>query len=212
VRRPRPAAGRPSPQPGRTAGRRRARTRLAALAAVLATAAAGGCGFLQASGVSHDKPDGFVLRGRVTVPLAADDPRPAGAGCTAPDRIPDVAAGAVVRVTDLAGKRLATGALGPGVVARGPAGTTGPAGPAGTAGPAGGPAGTAGTAHGPAGAAGGSTGPAGAAGVDCDFPFELRAVPGGVAGYGISVAGRPPQRFPAKNLRENQAAVITIIG
>jgi hypothetical protein len=46
----------------------------------------------------------------------------------------------------------------------------------------------------------------------CGFAFQIQAVGGGVASYDISVAGRPPQRFPARNLRENALAVLTITG
>jgi len=76
----------------------------------------GGCGFLGAAGVSHAKPDGFVLRGRVTVPVPASDTRPAGSACAA--GIPDVVAGARVTVTGPDGKVLGTGQLGAGVIAR----------------------------------------------------------------------------------------------
>jgi hypothetical protein len=44
---------------------------------------------------------------------------------------------------------------------------------------------------------------------NCNFPFELRAVPGGPATYVLTVDGRPPVSFPAKDLREDKLAVIT---
>jgi hypothetical protein len=33
-----------------------------------------------------------------------------------------------------------------------------------------------------------------------------------VASYDVAVAGRPPQRFPAKDLRENAEAIIRVTG
>ncbi|MEN3309398.1 MAG: hypothetical protein V7603_5600 [Micromonosporaceae bacterium] len=147
--------------------------RTAVLLAALAALVPAGCGFVGASNVSHTKPNGFVLRGRVTVPLPGTDRRAAGAACAAPVALPDIAGGAPVKVTDPAGHEIALGSLGAGIVARASA------------------------------APGGS-------GASCDFPFEIRAVPGGVASYGISVAGRPAQTFPARSLREDQAAVIRI--
>ncbi len=47
-------------------------------------------------------------------------------------------------------------------------------------------------------------------GASCDFPFQIPGVTGGVASYDITVDDRPPQRFPAKDLRENAAAIIHI--
>ncbi len=44
----------------------------------------------------------------------------------------------------------------------------------------------------------------------CNFPFELRAVPGGPASYVVTVDGRPPRSFPAKELRADQPAVISV--
>jgi hypothetical protein len=44
----------------------------------------------------------------------------------------------------------------------------------------------------------------------CDFPFQVQGVAGGVDSYDITVGTRPPQRFDAKDLRENAAAIITI--
>jgi hypothetical protein len=140
----------------------------ALLAALALVVPVGGCGFIRASNVSHNKPSGFVLRGRVTVPLPGTDQRQAGAACAAPVSLPDIAGGAAVKVTDPDGHEIALGTLGAGIVARS------------------------------------------SRGASCDFPFEIRAVPGGVDSYAIAVAGRAPQTFPAKALREDQAAVITI--
>ncbi len=84
-------------------------------------------------------------------------------------------------VTDPGGHEIARGSLGAGIVAR-----------AATPAPAASPATSAGT------------------GAECDFPFEIRGVPGGVSSYGISVAGRAAQTFPAAALRQDQVAVITI--
>ena len=86
------------------------------LALVLLVAGLGGCGWLAASGVSHHKPDAFVLRGRVTVPVPAGDSRPDGAACAASD--PAVVAGTPIRVTGPDGHLLATGYLGDGVISR----------------------------------------------------------------------------------------------
>jgi hypothetical protein len=47
-------------------------------------------------------------------------------------------------------------------------------------------------------------------GPSCDFPFQVPGITGGVASYGIIVGSRPAQRFDAKELRENAAAIITI--
>jgi hypothetical protein len=47
-------------------------------------------------------------------------------------------------------------------------------------------------------------------GPSCDFPFQITGVPGGVASYDITVADRPPQEFPAKDLRENAEAIIRV--
>jgi hypothetical protein len=130
-------------------------------------AALGGCGFLGAAGVSHAKPDAFVLRGQVTVPVPGSDTRPTGAACAA--GIPGIVAGAPVTVTGPDGKVLGTGRLGAGVIAR--TGT----------------------------------------GVGCDYPFQVPAVPGGVDSYDVAV-GTHSQRFPAKPLRENASAILTVTG
>jgi hypothetical protein len=44
----------------------------------------------------------------------------------------------------------------------------------------------------------------------CAFPFQIPAVPGTSASYGIVVGGRPAQSFLASQLRQNQPAVVTI--
>jgi hypothetical protein len=44
----------------------------------------------------------------------------------------------------------------------------------------------------------------------CNFPFELRAVPGGPRTYVVTVGGQPPRPFPATELREDKPAVITV--
>ncbi len=135
----------------------------------LATLAAGlaGCGFVGASGVSHAKPDGFVLHGHVAVPVPASDTRPDGAACAS--LVPGIVGGTRVVVSGPDGHPLAEGALGDGVIAR--TGT----------------------------------------GASCDFPFQIPAVPGGVASYDVTVANHA-QRFPAKDLREGAAAVLTVSG
>jgi hypothetical protein len=86
------------------------------LMAVLVAASLAGCGWIAASGRPEVKPDAFVLRGHVTVPVAASDTRPNGAACAA--TVPGVVAGAPVRVTGPDGKLLGTGSLGNGVIAR----------------------------------------------------------------------------------------------
>jgi hypothetical protein len=127
-----------------------------------------GCGFIGASNVSHTKPSGFVLRGRVTVPAAGSGPISDGTACTS--ALPGLAAGSTVLVSDVDGHELARGELGGGL----------------------------------------STTATGGNGVNCDFPFQVRAVPGGVSRYGVSVAGRPPQTFTAASLREDQLAVLVL--
>jgi hypothetical protein len=74
--------------------------------------AAGGCGFVRAGGASPVKPDGFVLRGYVSVSGAtAGEP---GSACGAPPAV-HVWAGAPVRVSDAGGHPIAAGTLGAGV-------------------------------------------------------------------------------------------------
>jgi hypothetical protein len=141
--------------------RRAARPLLLAVPLALA-----GCGFVGASAVSHTKPDAFVLRGHVSVPVPAGDARPDGAACAA--TVPDIVAGTPVRVTGPDGRYLASAPLGDGVIARGTNGST------------------------------------------CDFPFQVPGVAGGVDSYDVAVGTRPAQRFPAKGLRENAAAIIVV--
>ncbi len=133
---------------------------------LVAPLALAGCGFVSASGVSHSKPDAFVLRGHVSVPVPAGDARPDGAACAA--TVPGIVAGTPVRVTGPDGRYLASGPLGDGVIARGTDGST------------------------------------------CDFPFQIPGVAGGVDSYDVAVGTRPARRFPAKDLRENAAAIITV--
>jgi hypothetical protein len=73
----------------------------------------GGCGFVAAGRVSHSKPNGFTLRGYVHVRGGLAVP---GGGCTSPETRADIQPGAAVRVSDPAGKALASGALGQGVL------------------------------------------------------------------------------------------------
>jgi hypothetical protein len=54
----------------------------------------------------------------------------------------------------------------------------------------------------------GSLGPGVADAGSCNFPFEIRAVPGGPSTYVITVGARPPTEFPSKDLREDKPAVI----
>jgi hypothetical protein len=44
----------------------------------------------------------------------------------------------------------------------------------------------------------------------CNFPFEMRAVPGGPASYVVTVGSQRPATFPAKDLREDKPAVIAL--
>jgi hypothetical protein len=88
----------------------------AALLAATVTTAVSGCGFVGASDVSHSKPDGFVLRGHVSTTAPAGDPRADGAACAAPTSLPDIAAGAAVKVFDPGHTLIGSGTLGPGVI------------------------------------------------------------------------------------------------
>ena len=72
-----------------------------------------GCGWLHAGGAPRNKPDGFVLRGYVTV--AGAPAGAAGSPCQAPAS--GVAVADEVRVTDPPAKLLGTGSLGAGVLA-----------------------------------------------------------------------------------------------
>jgi hypothetical protein len=47
---------------------------------------------------------------------------------------------------------------------------------------------------------------------NCNFPFEIRAVPGGQTSYVIAVGQQVPVRFPARDLREDKPAVIVLPG
>jgi hypothetical protein len=47
-------------------------------------------------------------------------------------------------------------------------------------------------------------------GAACQFPFNIRGVPGGSDPYEIAIGNRPPQPFAAADLRTNTPAVITI--
>jgi hypothetical protein len=134
----------------------------------LAGALLAGCGFIGASNVSHTKPSGFVLRGRVTVPAAQSGQVSDGTACVS--ALPGVAAGSPVVVSDVDGHQLARGELGGGVTATVPGSSAG----------------------------------------SCDFPFQVRGVPGGVSRYGVSVAGRPAQSFAAAALRQDQLAVLVL--
>jgi hypothetical protein len=90
------------------------RAAIGLLALPLAGAVLAGCGFVGASGVSHTKPNGFVLRGRVTAPAAGVGPQVDGTSCTS--TVPDLAAGVPVKVSDADGHELADGQLGAGVL------------------------------------------------------------------------------------------------
>jgi hypothetical protein len=90
---------------------------LAACGAVLA-----GCGFVGAADVSDQKPNGFVLRGHVSVPVSTGGTQSEGATCDSP--VPDVAPNGEVKVTDPQGRQIAVGYLGDGVVGSDSSGTT----------------------------------------------------------------------------------------
>jgi hypothetical protein len=141
---------------------------LTGTAALVLVAGVAGCGFVRAADVSHTKPSGFVLRGRVTVPVGAGDTRPDGAACAAD--APDIRSGTPIRVSDPGGHPLGTGELGPGVIAH----------------------------------VGSKS--------SCDFPFQVPNVAGGVDSYAVAVGNRPARSFPARDLRQDQPAVIDIAG
>jgi hypothetical protein len=44
----------------------------------------------------------------------------------------------------------------------------------------------------------------------CDFPFQIRNVPGGAQTYQIVVGNRPAQTFLGSDLQHNTPAIITI--
>jgi hypothetical protein len=75
-----------------------------------------GCGFIAAGNKSSTKPSGFVLTGEATVALPAGQTAAVGTPCSAPSGATDVAQNVTVTVSDPAGKKLATGALGSGVI------------------------------------------------------------------------------------------------
>ena len=96
------------------------RVRRAAALLVVALLALTGCGFVNSGQRGSSKPDGFTLRGYVSVGVAASEsasPSPGGApgACEAPAAASDVHAGGPVRVADPAGHTLAAGTLDPGV-------------------------------------------------------------------------------------------------
>jgi hypothetical protein len=142
--------------------------RFAAVCAA-ALAVASGCGFVHAGRTSHTKPDGFVLRGYVTV-AGAVSTGPVGSACQSPPEAADIRADTPVRVSSPDGRALAGGQLGAGVLAMQ------------------------------------------SETYRCNFPFEIRAVPGDSDPYVITVGSRPPQTFAARELREDKPAVIVISG
>jgi hypothetical protein len=103
------------------------RVRRAAALLVVALLALTGCGFVNSGQRGSSKPDGFTLRGYVSVGVAASaspsaSPSPGGASagapggpCEAPAAASDVHAGGAVRVADPAGHTLAAGVLTPGI-------------------------------------------------------------------------------------------------
>ncbi|GIJ70179.1 hypothetical protein [Virgisporangium ochraceum] len=94
------------------------------VAVVLAAGLAlSGCGFLSSGDRGSNKPDGFTLRGYVSVgpnvDAGASGPAGSGGPCTAPPAADDVQAGGAVRVADPDGHTLGTGTLSPGVAEAG---------------------------------------------------------------------------------------------
>jgi hypothetical protein len=87
---------------------------LVAGAALLASLS--GCGFIAAGNKSSIKPSGFVLTGEATVTLPAGQSATVGSPCAAPSGATDVAQDVTVTVSDPAGKKIATGTLGSGVI------------------------------------------------------------------------------------------------
>ena len=75
----------------------------------------GGCGFLGSGDSPENKPDGFPLHGYVSV--AGASAGTVGSPCLAPPKVTDIVAGGKVLISDPAGKNLATGKLGTGVLA-----------------------------------------------------------------------------------------------
>jgi hypothetical protein len=149
------------------------RTAILILLAGLVVASSAGCGFVGAGGVSHTKPNGFVLRGHVSTPVAGGQASADDSPCTAPAGLPDITAGSPVKVLDDVNNVIGLSTLGAGVVAH-PGGT--------------------------------------GAAADCEFGFEIRAVPGGVTNYAIVVGTQPAHTFPAAELRQDKPAVITLTG
>ena len=139
-----------------------------------------GCGFLGSGQRGSNKPDGFVLRGYVSVGLRAEPGKAAsgspatvpnasgtpsaGVPCTAPPEANDVQAGGAVRVADPDGHTLAAGTLEAGVEEGG----------------------------------------------RCNFAFQIKAVPGGVDRYVIGVGNRATTTFLAHDLRSDKPAVILV--
>ncbi len=91
------------------------RTAARILAVVLLPVLLVGCGFLASGQRGANKPDGFPLRGYVSVGgLPASAP---ASVCHAPPGFDDIRAGGAVRVADEDGRTLAAGQLSPGVFA-----------------------------------------------------------------------------------------------
>jgi hypothetical protein len=96
------------------------RVRRAAALFVAVLLAPAGCGFVNSGERGSSKPDGFTLRGYVSVGISASVPpsnpvASGGGSCAAPAAASDVHAGGAVRVADPAGHTLAAGELSPGV-------------------------------------------------------------------------------------------------
>jgi hypothetical protein len=89
------------------------------VAVVLGAALAlSGCGFLNSGQRGSNKPDGFTLRGYVSVghkAAASASPPASGGPCTAPPEAEDVQAGGAIRVADSDGHTLGAGTLEPGI-------------------------------------------------------------------------------------------------
>lgn len=91
------------------------------LVSLAVSGALAGCGFVGAASVSDQKPNGFVLRGHVAVPVAAGASQSTGAACES--SLPDVAPNDEVKVTDPQGRQIAVGYLGDGVIGSDTSGT-----------------------------------------------------------------------------------------
>jgi hypothetical protein len=79
-----------------------------------------GCGFVKSGERGSSKPDGFTLRGYVSVGASASVASasralPGGSPCEAPAAASDVRAGGAVRVADPAGHTLSAGELAAGI-------------------------------------------------------------------------------------------------